>query len=92
MCCVDECVPKHSGAVFGHPALSGSVVAGLADRRIQTGESKQLRGARELVDVTNLSKYHFVVDVTENRNGHDDRIMELHGLYHLSLYAVPLTI
>lgn len=54
----------------------------------QTGKDKQLSGAGETVYVTNLFKYYSAVDVTDTQNGHDDRIMELHNLCHLSLHTV----
>ncbi len=49
--CIDGCVPEHLGAVFGHPGASGLVVVRRIDRRVQTGESKQLIGVGEMVYV-----------------------------------------
>ena len=43
--CVHKCVPEHLGAAFGHPGVPGAVIARLVDRRVQTGEGKQLIGA-----------------------------------------------
>ena len=70
----------------------GAVIARLIDRKVQTGKGKQLIGAGEAVYVTDLSKNHSAVDVADTRNGHDDRIMELHDLCHLGLHTVQLAI
>ena len=68
--------------------VSGTVAIGLVDRRSQIGKSKQLGGAGETLNITNIIKYHSAVDVTDTQNGYDDRVIEFHDLCHFSLDTV----
>ena len=34
VCCVNECVSEHSGAMFGHSGVLGTVITGLVNRRV----------------------------------------------------------
>ena len=42
--CVDECIPEHPGAEFGHPGASGTVITGLVDRRSRPAKASSLVG------------------------------------------------
>lgn len=68
MCCIYKRIVEHTGAPFGQPGAFCGVVAGLINRRVSTGKCRQLVWGGETVYVTDFSKNHSAVDVTNTRN------------------------
>lgn len=44
------------------------------------------------MNVTDLAKDHPAIEVTDAGNGHDDRVIETHDLWHFSLHSGDLLI
>lgn len=77
-------VPTIEKKGLGHPCCLSLKVTRLIDRRIQTCKSKQLVWIGETVNITYFTKNHSAIDITDTRNGHDDRIVEFHDIRYLS--------
>ena len=53
---------------------------------------EQMIGLGEAVNITNLPKDHFAVDIPGIRNGRDDGNIEIHVLCHFSPNSINLSI
>ena len=51
---------------------------------IKVVETKTRIRIGETVNITNFTKNHSTIDISDTRNGHDDRIVEFHDFCHLS--------
>ena len=75
--CINKCISEDFGSTFGHSGPLSLKVSRLIDRRIQTSICKQLVGAGETMYITDFTKYHSSIDISDTRNGHNDRIIAL---------------
>ena len=51
---------------------------------IKVVETKTRIWIGETVNITNFTKNHSTIDISDTRNGHDDRIVVFHNVCHLS--------
>ena len=72
--------------------MAGVEIAGLIDRRVQTGESKQLVGAGKAMNVADLTENHPSIDVTDAGDGHNSGIEAEHDAGHFGFHVMDLPI
>lgn len=92
VCGVNKCISEDFGSTFRHPSFLSLEITGLVNRRVQTSICEQLVGTGEPVNITDFTKYHSAVYVTDTRNGHDDRIVVFHDVSHFSFNFIYLII
>ena len=84
MSCVYKGVSKYLGSTLGHSGFLCLEVSRLVYRRVQTSICEQLVGARETAYITDFTKYHSAVDISDSWNVFYDRIIEFHDVRHFS--------
>ncbi len=67
-------------------------VARLINRGVKSGESEQLLGPGETMNIADLPENHPAIDISDSRDGHDNGVVVLHDVRHFSFNVVDLAI